>query len=100
MSKSGKKDFSSSITQNRMFEQLMHGSQMPEQPAPQKEAVPMPPVSNHRRVQSPELKTKRAYLLVKPTILERSHACADDMGISFNQLVENALLEYLKQKQY
>lgn len=98
MSKSVKKEFSSSITQNSMFEQLIHGSKAGEEPV--KESVPVPAPVSRRRVQRQENKTKRAYLLVKPSILERSHACAEDMGISFNQLVENALLAYLKQNQY
>ena len=97
MSKSVKKEFSSSITQNSMFEQLIHGSKAAEEPAKEPVSVPTPvPVTRRRQ----ENKTKRAYLLVKPSILERSHACAEDMGISFNQLVENALLAYLKQNQY
>ncbi|MDD7200976.1 MAG: hypothetical protein SPF89_02770 [Sphaerochaetaceae bacterium] len=100
MSKSVKKEFSSSITQNSMFEQLIHGSQANEEPVKETVPAPTPAPVSHRRVQRQENKTKRAYLLVKPSILERSHACAEDMGISFNQLVENALLAYLKQNQY
>ena len=92
MSKSVKKEFSSSITQNSMFEQLIHGSKAAEEPAKEPVSVPTPVPVTRRRVQRQENKTKRAYLLVKPSILERSHACAEDMGISFNQLVENALL--------
>ena len=95
MSKSVKKEFSSSITQNSMFEQLIHGSKAGEEPAKEPVSVPTPVPVTRRRVQRQENKTKRAYLLVKP-----SHACAEDMGISFNQLVENALLAYLKQNQY
>ena len=100
MSKSVKKEFSSSITQNSMFEQLIHGSKAAEEPAKEPVSVPTPVPVTRRRVQRQENKTKRAYLLVKPSILERSHACAEDLGISFNQLVEHALLAYLKQNQY
>lgn len=47
-----------------------------------------------------ENKSRRAYLLVKPSLMQRARECAGAMGTSFNQIVENALEMYLRKNQF
>lgn len=44
-----------------------------------------------------ESKTKRVQLLVRPSTLEQAKAAADKMGISINELINQALEKFIKE---
>lgn len=87
------KDFTSTIENNDYLSELFSGKAntvTPDTLAP----VSHPQVPEHAtRIR--EHKTKRAYLLMKPSLYKKVMEKAKREGTSLNQIVEDALLTYL-----
>ena len=89
----GKTSFKS-VAEEAFFSGKAKPAEVKDEQSKETKSLPKP-TKKFRYRPKRETKTERAQLLLQPSLLADAKACAESLGISFNELVSIALKEYV-----